>query len=261
MGKIIDETDHRYGKLVAIEKVGKNKHRQTLWICDCDCGGIITVAGNRLRSGHTKSCGCLVATRNGQSKRKSYQKAYRKMHKKRYKANRKVYVIVHKDKLKARRIECKKEKSLYDANYYMAHKESKKIYAVSHKEERNKRQRRKRKLNSKLRLNRNMASVVWYSLKGSKNGLKWESLVGYTVNELAKHLEKQFRDGMVWGNYGKSGWVIDHKTPIKVFNFTKPEHKDFKRCWALKNLQPLWIGDNCSKGASLDKHFQPSLLL
>jgi len=46
-----------------------------------------------------------------------------------------------------------------------------------------------------------------------------------------------------------------------VFNFTNPDHMDFKKCWALKNLQPMWAKDNIIKGAKLDKHFQPSLLL
>jgi len=36
---------------------------------------------------------------------------------------------------------------------------------------------------------------------------------------------------------------------------------DFKRAWDLKNLQPLWKHDNLSKGAKLDKPFQPSLLI
>ena len=64
---------------------------------------------------------------------------------------------------------------------------------------------------------------------------------------------------MIWGNYGD--WHIDHKIPISAFNFTKPEHEDFKRCWALSNLQPLWAKDNISKNAKLEKHFQPSLAI
>lgn len=54
---------------------------------------------------------------------------------------------------------------------------------------------------------------------------------------------------------------IDHKIPLSAHNFTKPEHSDFKKAWALKNLQPMWAIDNMKKGAKLKKHFQPSLLL
>ena len=60
---------------------------------------------------------------------------------------------------------------------------------------------------------------------------------------------------------GRGEWHIDHIIPKSVFNFTKPEHEDFKRCWALKNLQPLWAEENISKFNKLDKHFQPTLAL
>jgi len=63
---------------------------------------------------------------------------------------------------------------------------------------------------------------------------------------------------MTWDNYGK--WHIDHIVPIKVHNFSKVEDEDFKRCWALKNLQPLWGYENISKGAKIESHFQPMLV-
>ena len=52
-----------------------------------------------------------------------------------------------------------------------------------------------------------------------------------------------------------------NEKPLTAHNFTKPKHEDFKRCWALKNLQPLWSKKNISKGNRLTKHFQPSLLI
>lgn len=102
-----------------------------------------------------------------------------------------------------------------------------------------------------------MSSMVRYSLNGNKRGNSWEKLVGYTVDDLKKHLEKQFIDGMSWEN--RNLWQIDHKTPVSVFNFSNPKDTDFQRCWALKNLQPLWAKDNQSKHAKLKKHFQPTL--
>lgn len=98
-----------------------------------------------------------------------------------------------------------------------------------------------------------------YLRKKSKNGRPWERLVGYTVKQLMKHLEKQFLPGMTWDNYGK--WHIDHIIPASVFNFQTPEDIDFKKCWALKNLQPLWGDDNLRKNNKLSKPFQPSLAL
>lgn len=98
-------------------------------------------------------------------------------------------------------------------------------------------------------------------IRGSKAGRKWESLVGYTVDDLMRHLERQFLTGMTWGNYGRGGWHIDHKIPRSAFNYETPDDLDFNRCWALSNLQPMWEPDNISKSNKLDKPFQPSLKL
>ena len=112
------------------------------------------------------------------------------------------------------------------------------------------------KTDPKYKLNHRMRCAVKQCLNGNKDG-SWKELVGYSVDELKRHLEKLFQPDMTWENLGK--WHIDHKIPISAFNFTKPEHLDFKRCWALKNLQPMWAEENLSKGASLEKHFQPGL--
>jgi hypothetical protein len=89
------------------------------------------------------------------------------------------------------------------------------------------------------------------SLREGKGG-NWEGLVGYSTIELIEHLEKQFKPGMDWSNYGKYGWHIDHIIPISSFEFSSTEDIDFKLCWSLKNLQPLWAEDNLRKGNKLD---------
>lgn len=113
--------------------------------------------------------------------------------------------------------------------------------------------------NLRYKLNKNISSYVALSLCGNKNGYKWESLVGYTLEQLITHLEKQFSKGMTWENRGKTGWHIDHKIPLSVFNFQNSKDIDFKKAWALKNLRPLWAKDNLQKGAKLTNPFQPSL--
>lgn len=105
-----------------------------------------------------------------------------------------------------------------------------------------------------------IAIAIGRSLKGLKSGRSWESLVGYTLKELQRHLEKQFKNGMSWDNYG-TYWHIDHKIPIVVFNFEKSDDLDFKRCWSLKNLQPLLAIENYCKGAKISTPFQPSLTI
>lgn len=49
----------RFGKLTAIEPVGYDHRKSVLWLCKCSCGNEVIVRSSRLKSGHTKSCGCL----------------------------------------------------------------------------------------------------------------------------------------------------------------------------------------------------------
>ena len=97
-----------------------------------------------------------------------------------------------------------------------------------------------------------MSSAIWRSLEDGKDGKHWEDLVGYTLSELKQHLELLFWEGMSWENYGKNGWHIDHAIPISWWQYNTYDDHEFKQCWALCNLQPLWEYDNLSKG---DKKF------
>ena len=98
----------------------------------------------------------------------------------------------------------------------------------------------------KRRLSHSITCGVRLSLKGAKNGAKWEKLVGYTRSDLAIHMEKQFDRRMTWENYGD--WHIDHIVPIVSFNFDSPDDDEFRLCWSLTNLRPLWAQANMSKG-------------
>jgi hypothetical protein len=119
--------------------------------------------------------------------------------------------------------------------------------------------KRKRREDVQIRLNDRISRAIHHSLKNGKQWYHWEDLVGYTTNDLKWHLEKQFKDGMSWDNYRHDGWHIDHIIPLKAFNFNSCEDIDFKRAWALDNLQPLWGKENMSKGVKLKKPFQPYL--
>jgi hypothetical protein len=54
-----DITGERFGRLTVVAVAGKNRHGQHRWACACDCGGSRTVDGPSLRTGATRSCGCL----------------------------------------------------------------------------------------------------------------------------------------------------------------------------------------------------------
>ena len=48
----------RFGRLIVVSRAESVK-RNSRWLCRCDCGNEIVVYGCHLRSGATKSCGCL----------------------------------------------------------------------------------------------------------------------------------------------------------------------------------------------------------
>lgn len=95
-----------------------------------------------------------------------------------------------------------------------------------------------------------MSGHIKRALKNGKNGNSWEKLVGYTAEDLKTHLEKLFLPGMTWAN-GK--WHIDHVRPKSLFAYTDASDSEFKQCWALANLQPLWGKDNLAKGNRFTK--------
>lgn len=80
-----------------------------------------------------------------------------------------------------------------------------------------------------------------------KCGRKTFDLLGYTPEELMASLEAKFKPGMSWENHG--AWHVDHKRPIASYNFSSVDDHEFKECWSLENLQPLWAKENLSKGA------------
>lgn len=94
-----------------------------------------------------------------------------------------------------------------------------------------------------------MKVLTHKALKSGKAGRSWRSLVEYTLDELMRHIERQFLPGMSWDNRGD--WHIDHIRPSASFDFDSAEHQDFKACWALSNLRPLWATDNLQKNATI----------
>lgn len=96
-------------------------------------------------------------------------------------------------------------------------------------------------------LSSRMSSLIRYSLRTGKAGRSWLSMVPYSVEDLRTHIERQFLPGMGWHNMGR--WHIDHILPITSFKITGPDCAEFKACWSLPNLRPLWAIDNIKKHA------------
>jgi len=58
VGKFIDLTNRRFGKLLVTRRNDCSKFKFVWWECLCDCGKISIVPSQSLREGRTKSCGC-----------------------------------------------------------------------------------------------------------------------------------------------------------------------------------------------------------
>ena len=112
-----------------------------------------------------------------------------------------------------------------------------------------KRSRTKTRSTTEGMLYHRMSQSVRSALLGSKRKCKWENLLGYSVEELKAHLESQFTEGMTWDKFFGGGIHIDHVIPRMNFNYISSNDLQFKQCWALSNLRPIWPKENSVSGA------------
>lgn len=67
--RIIEMIGRHFSRLLVVAEAGRNR-KEVQWRCRCDCGKESVIPGYRLRSGHTRSCGCLG--RHGMSHTREY---------------------------------------------------------------------------------------------------------------------------------------------------------------------------------------------
>ena len=148
----------------------------------------------------------------------------------------------NKDKVRA------KDKKWYEANSQAVSKR-KKIYKKVNKDRinsyENKYQKNRRIKDTAFKIKCNLRSRLSKAVSGNfKSGSAVKDL-GCSIEDLKKHLESQFTEGMSWENYGK--WHIDHIKPLALYDLQDPQQ--FEEACRYKNLQPLWAEDNLRKGA------------
>jgi hypothetical protein len=56
---IIDLTGQRFGRWLVQSQAGRNRHGQAMHLAICDCGTTRIISGNHLKSGQSRSCGCI----------------------------------------------------------------------------------------------------------------------------------------------------------------------------------------------------------
>jgi hypothetical protein len=85
---------------------------------------------------------------------------------------------------------------------------------------------------------------AYLSLKKINKQNKTLELVGCSPQELKTHIEKYFRKGMSWENYGIDTWHIDHIRPLSlaknwddIVNLKLMHYTNLRPLWAKQNLQ------------------------
>lgn len=74
-----DYCGKKFGRLLVIKWSGRDKWNVNMWMCSCDCGNEKVISQGKLKSGNTKSCGCLQLesrTKHGFSTRKKTHPLY-----------------------------------------------------------------------------------------------------------------------------------------------------------------------------------------
>ena len=84
-----------------------------------------------------------------------------------------------------------------------------------------------------------------FRLNGYTKRSRSSQLIGCEWESLRLHIENQFVDGMTWEN--RHLWHIDHIIPMASAKTVE----ELEALCHYTNLQPLWAGDNMSKGAKL----------
>ena len=145
-----------------------------------------------------------------------------------YKENTKKYYLDNKDNIKNKIKEYKLNNKDYIKQYNIS-------YIKENKE--------KIKKNPILKINGNIRTAIYFSLKKNKfsKNLKTEEIIGCSFDEFKIYLESKFEYWMNWGNYGKYngelnyGWDIDHIIPLS----SASNEEDIIKLNHCNNLQPL----------------------
>lgn len=211
-----------------------------------------------------KDCWCKVCcsehqknyTKNNKEKIALRKKLYNERTVEAIRIRNKNYAALNKSRIQQYQKEVslknKENKRLYDKEYNLKNKG---IRYNKTKENRNKRKQNDPIYKFKCNVSKQFYQVLIQGV--GKNGTTSKKImesVGYSFDQLRFHIESQFNDGMTWENYGNpkqgKGWHIDHIIPTCAFGFSSYEDEDFKKCWALSNLRPLWAEDNLRKISS-----------
>jgi hypothetical protein len=262
----IDLTGKRFGRYIVLSLSNRKAVRDHCWDVLCDCGNQRNISGHALKSGTSTSCGCYSRERSSKPhkiisgvevkhcRKCGEWKTLSSFHK-------------HRSAKDGLTYECAKCGIEHARAYNKAHPDKarawrennpEKVRAISMRNAQKKQDSGYWDEPSR-NLRQRIACRMRQCLKDGKKGKHWETLVGFTINDLKKHLTTTMPDGYTWDNLNELH--IDHIIPISAFNIQDENCIDFKKCWSLRNLRLLPAKENLIKWDKLDKPFQPSLAM
>lgn len=106
-------------------------------------------------------------------------------------------------------------------------------------------QERMRRQVTKARKRDGVAELIRGAVNRGGASRKVEALLGYTIEDLQRHIERQFTKGMSWERFRDGSIHIDHIVPQAAFDLTSDEQ--WRTCWCLSNLRPCWAKENLRK--------------
>lgn len=166
---------------------------------------------------------------------------YRRGHSEAHKAAAKRHRESHKEEIAAKMQAWREKNREHLKQYSLEYRNRPGIKKYRYSQE-NLRQKKLRASNPAFRALANQR-VRLCELAKSK-GVQTSKTLGFSSTELRESMERKFKSGMTWENYG-SGWVCDHIIPCAQFDLTKPS--ELRACFSLQNLQPLWKDENRKK--------------
>jgi hypothetical protein len=216
--------DDRFGRLVVVKFVDKNKHGRRVFECICDCGHTKQITDANLRNS-TKSCGCLkkeliiqIHSIDPEIKKRNKKDTDRRVAENAKKKNPEIFL--EKNRIRTRR------------------------YRAKHKEKLSQKHKDRLISDPTYLIKRNLRNRFKQAIKNNYKAGSAVKLLGIDVESFKKYLEGFFKPGMAWSNYGK--WHIDHIFPLSGGDLG--DINFLKKVCHYTNLQPLWAGENLSKG-------------
>ena len=293
MAKFKDLTGQRFGILTVIKQAGKDKWSHILWECACDCGNNKIVKTGDIGS-RVKSCGCLNHLRGERNSAWTGGKVEVPCSRPGCTKSKMVYpsskyltsYCSEECRIKdAAWIKSGKENGMYKpkvevpcswcgvilemeparSGYYKDHFcQGTDCYSqwCSENYQGKSNPNYRGGTPEKRKIRKRISAAMRKAIRQEKAGRHWEELVDYSLDDLIKRLKSTMPEGYTWEDdfvMGDNVLHIDHVIPMSAFNFGSAEDIDFKRCFALDNLQLLPAIDNMHKSGKLEGPFQPCM--